>query len=63
MNIQMRLDERTDQIVSLVCINDDIKQYSNCGVIMVWGWRLLFIMFLWVYLICKISINIHEYAN
>ena len=31
------MDERTDQIVSLVCINDDIKQYSNGGVIMVWG--------------------------
>ena len=31
------LDERTDQIVSLVCINDDIKPYSNGGVIMVWG--------------------------
>ena len=31
------LDERIDQIISLVCINDDIKPYSNGGVIMVWG--------------------------
>ena len=53
----------TDQIVSLMCINDGIKPHSNGAVIMVWGWRLLFIMFLWVYLICKIFINIHEYAN
>ena len=43
MNMQMRyfhigpLDERTDQIVSLMCINGDIKSYCNGGVIMVWG--------------------------
>ena len=27
------MDERTDQIVSLMSINDDIKPYSNGGVI------------------------------
>ena len=43
LNMQMRffhigpLDKRPDQIVSLVCINDDIKPYSNGGVIMVWN--------------------------
>ena len=31
------MNERTDQIVSLMCIKDDIKPYSNGGVIMVWG--------------------------
>ena len=31
--------------------------------IMVWGRKLFFIMFLWIYLICKIFININEYAN
>ena len=40
------LDERTDQIVSLMSINDDIKPYGNGGVIMVWGSRLLFIILL-----------------
>ena len=37
MNIYIGpLDERTDQIVSQMCINYDIKPYSNGGVIMVW---------------------------
>ena len=46
------------------CINGEIRTWTNCGLMMVWG---LIISYLWCFYDFsnkfKVFINIYEYAN
>ena len=46
------------------CITDYIKTGNKGGLKMFLGWNMLiYVVFLWLYLIFKVFINIHKYAN